>query len=204
MLVNVQDSGLEVGTATQEATHFPQVGLIPYRYIPSSCADTLLSAMNSKTRQAFRAVSSSSRQSVHAYTTSLSLKSSQYTPRQLEEFSVPKCPNIRSLDIHHFRSFEGPVPASAHSLKATAALYELLCNGALLKCTELEELTLHGCQSLEQMPPSPTGFSKLLTLKIVECYQLIDVSVLGSCPNLQTLNLSGGARLVDVSALSLS
>eukprot|EP00798_Chlamydomonas_sp_ICE-L_P028019 gene28020-biopygen31965 len=98
MLVNVQESGLEVGTAKQEALHSPQVGLIPYLYIPSSCVDTLLDAMDSETRQAFRAVSRSGRQSVHAYATTLSLKSLPYYPSQsVEVITIPKCPNVRSL-----------------------------------------------------------------------------------------------------------
>eukprot|EP00798_Chlamydomonas_sp_ICE-L_P026977 gene26977-biopygen14973 len=93
-LGNVQDAGLEIGTATQETQVSPEVGLIPFRYIPSSCADSLLAAMDSETRQTFRAVSRSCRQSVNAFTSTLTYKSS-HNPRQLQEsmaipFSNPK------------------------------------------------------------------------------------------------------------------
>eukprot|EP00798_Chlamydomonas_sp_ICE-L_P007807 gene7807-biopygen17575 len=102
-LVSVQESGLELGTATQEAHHSPEIGLIANQYIPSPCVVPLLAAMNSETRQAFRAVSKSCRQSVHAYTTSLRSSLKESGPRQLQEFiAIPKCPNIRSLDIHDF------------------------------------------------------------------------------------------------------
>eukprot|EP00798_Chlamydomonas_sp_ICE-L_P030317 gene30317-biopygen16187 len=97
-LANVQELGLEVGTAEQ-------VRLIPCRYIPGSCAVLLLAAMDSETRQAFRAVSKSCRQSVHAYTTTLKSSPKQNGSRKFQK-SIPKCPNVRRLEIHHFPDTE--------------------------------------------------------------------------------------------------
>eukprot|EP00798_Chlamydomonas_sp_ICE-L_P006607 gene6607-biopygen1798 len=226
---NMQESGLEVGTATQEARHSPQVGRIPYRYIPSSCVDHMLSAMDSKTRQAFRSVSSSCRQSVHAYATTLRFESLsvctvpeltcgfqgleeaanmlQVSPR-LESIPIPKCPNLRNLDIYHdygkIWCFEGHFPASVRSLEVTLTVYEHLCNGALLECTELKKLTLHGSQAWQQMPPNLPCFSKLQKLNLHNFFHLTDVSALGSCTNLQTLNMTNCQQLLDVSTLKLA
>eukprot|EP00798_Chlamydomonas_sp_ICE-L_P011236 gene11236-biopygen12693 len=134
-LANLQESGLEVGTGTQEAQHSPKVGLIPYRYIPSSCVYLLLAAMDKRTRQTFRAVSSSCRKSVNAYATALRHGSFLNDPRQSREsVPIPKCPNVRSVDIFHPHSlcFSSPFPASV--LKATFSVYERLCNGVLREC----------------------------------------------------------------------
>eukprot|EP00798_Chlamydomonas_sp_ICE-L_P006609 gene6609-biopygen1801 len=170
-LANLQEYGLEVGTATQEARHSSQVGRIPYRYIPSSCVDDLLSAMDSKTRQAFRAVSNSCRQSVHAYATTLRFESLSVSPT-LDSIPIPKCPNVKNLDIYHdygdVRSFDGYFPASVRSLKVTVTVYEHLCSNALLECTELEELTLYSSEALQE------------TLKLAHSYQLGDLSALRS------------------------
>eukprot|EP00798_Chlamydomonas_sp_ICE-L_P009616 gene9616-biopygen5828 len=97
-LVALQESGLELGTATQEDQHSPEIGLMP---IPVFAP--LLAAMDSETRQAFRVVSKSCRQSVHAYTTTLKSSSKPNGPRQsLESITIPKCPNVRSLEMHNF------------------------------------------------------------------------------------------------------
>eukprot|EP00798_Chlamydomonas_sp_ICE-L_P030551 gene30551-biopygen16392 len=128
----------------------------------------------------------------------------QIGPRQSREsIAVPKCPNARSLEIHHFPglSFEGPFPASMRSLEVTLADYDRLYKGALHSCTGLEELTLYGCEALQRMPLSLAGFSKLQTPELLECQQLTDISALGSYPNLQNLNLAGrwdGCKLVDI------
>jgi len=86
-LDNLQESGLEVGTAKQETRQSPQDGLI--EYILSSCVDLVLAAMDSETRQTFRAVSSSCRQSVLAYSTSLSLKPSNVSSCKGTTFRCP-------------------------------------------------------------------------------------------------------------------
>eukprot|EP00798_Chlamydomonas_sp_ICE-L_P004224 gene4224-biopygen21946 len=180
-LVTVQESDLELGTATQQARHSPEIGLIP-----SPVYAPLLAAMDTETRQAFRAVSKSCRHNVHAYTTTLRSSSKPNGPRQSQEsIAIPKCPNVRSLEIQHFPglSYEGPFPASMRSLEVTSADYDRLCRGALPKCTGLEELTLYGCEALQQMPSSLAGFSKALDLS--GCNDLVDVSALVSRPNLK-------------------
>eukprot|EP00798_Chlamydomonas_sp_ICE-L_P012032 gene12032-biopygen10007 len=141
--------------------------------------------MDSETRQTFRADTQGAS-----------------TP-PLEPIPIPKCPNIRSLDISHFHScnFEIPFPASVRSLAVSFTDDQCMCDEALRECTELKELTLHRCSVLKQIPPYLTGFSKLRSLNLLHCEGLEDVSVLGHCTNMTALNLSFCTKLEDLSAL---
>eukprot|EP00798_Chlamydomonas_sp_ICE-L_P007809 gene7809-biopygen17579 len=158
-LVSVQESGLELGTAPEDAQHSPEIGLIPYLYIPSPCVVLLLAAMDSETRQAFRAVSKSCRQSVHAFTTTLRSSSKRNGPRQSgESIAIPKCPNVRSLEIHHF-------PGSCRNLQTLDVSH----------CKELGDVSaLSLCPHLQN-------------LAVVGCSKLVDVSTLIFRPNLQKI-----------------
>eukprot|EP00798_Chlamydomonas_sp_ICE-L_P026348 gene26348-biopygen11299 len=207
MLVDVQESDLEVAEHSPEGVQIEDV--------LHCCADHLLTAMDLETRQTFRAVSRSSRQMVHAATSTLRQKYSKDTQEapvpSLESNPIPKCPNVRSLDICHFHGpyLQGPFPACLRSLEVSFASDKRMSNEythrsfyeALRECTELRALKLHGYRVMYPIPPFLTGFSKLESLTFIGCEGLVDLSALDNCTNLQTMNLSDCVELMDVSAL---